>query len=107
MWSWVLLGVVELRSGERQLSVRNSRLRLFFEFFFERRERTRRRTQRFTIVVQRKPGDVDAERARRRLLVDDDRDRAAFDAVAERQAAAASETRVWEPLQHLTSLYPI
>ena len=44
--------------------------------------------------------DVQRQRAGRRLLVDDNRHRTAFNAVAEGDAAAAGQTRVSESLQH-------
>ena len=61
--------------------------------------------ERFAVIVQRKARDVDRLRAAGGLLIDDNRDRAAFDPFAERQTAPAGETRVYEPLQHLVRLY--
>jgi hypothetical protein len=55
----------------------------FFEFFFERRTDAGRRTEGLAIIVERQPGDVRGQGARRGLHVDDDRHRTAFDAVTE------------------------
>jgi hypothetical protein len=86
-----------IRNPQYAIDARSLR---FFVIFFERRERARRFAQRFTMIVERKVPNVEGERAARRLLLDDDGNRAAFDAVAETDCASASETRVPESLQH-------
>src|SRR5450759_2895267 len=78
---------------------------LFFELFLDRRTEASRRAERFAVVVERKTGNVNGLGARGGLLLDDDGHGTAFDAVAERQAASAGETRVRESLQHLARLY--
>src|SRR5439155_17752659 len=75
-------------------------LPFFFELFFLGRAEPRRGTQRFAIIVERQVADVERKRARWRLLVDDNRNRAAFDALAEGDAAAAGKPCVREPLEH-------
>ncbi len=57
------------------------------------------------VIVERKAGDVDGLGAAGGLLVDDDRDRAAFHSLAEGQTAPAGETRVREPFELLTRFY--
>ena len=78
----------------------------FFVLFFLRGAKTRRGAERFTIVEQRQIAYVQRQRAGRRLLLDDDRDRTAFDTVAERDAAATSQPRVRESLQHSGFIIP-
>src|SRR3954453_1324520 len=75
-------------------------LTLFLELFFFRRAEARGRTERFAVVEQRQIAHVKRQRARGGLLVDDDGDGTAFDAVAEGDAASAGEPTVREPLQH-------
>ena len=75
-------------------------LPFLFVFFFFGWAQTGRWTQRFAVVVERQVADVQRQHAPWRLLVDDDGDRAAFDAVAERDAASTSEPCVREPFQH-------
>src|SRR4029079_3500339 len=71
-------------------------LALFLELFFFRRAEAGRRAKRFAVIVERQIAHVKRQRAGRRFLVDDDGDRTAFDAVAERDAAAAGEPSVRE-----------
>src|SRR5262249_18176913 len=75
-------------------------LAFFFELFLFRRHEPRRRTQRFAVVEKRQIAHVERQRAGRRLLVDDDGDRTALHALAERDAAAAGQPGVRESLQH-------
>ena len=74
----------------------------FFEFFFFGKAQARRWTQRFAVVEEREVADVKSKRARRRLLVDDDGDGTALDALAETDPAATGEPCVCESLQHRT-----
>src|SRR5687768_13773656 len=76
----------------------------FFVVFFDRRERTRRRAERFAIVEQGQIAHVQRQRAARALFVDDHGDGAAFHAFAEADAAAAGEARVGEPFQHRVAI---
>src|SRR5687768_7647564 len=76
------------------------RLALFLELLFLGGAKTRRRTQRFAVVVERQVAHVERQRARRRLRVDDHRDRTSLDALAERDAAATGQACVRESLQH-------
>src|SRR5499427_1117339 len=85
---------------ERRRAMALPGLAFFFEFFLFRRHEPRRRTQRFAVVEERQIPHVERQRAGRRLLVDDDGDRTAFDTLAERNPAAASQPRVRESLQH-------
>jgi len=73
---------------------------LFFEFFFFGKAETRGGTERFAVVEKRQIADVKPKRARRRLLINVDGNGTAFDALAERDPAAAGEPRVCESLQH-------
>src|SRR5678816_327692 len=75
-------------------------LALFLEFLFLGGSKPGRWPQGFAIIVERQIAHVKRQRAGRRLLVDDHRDRTAFDAVAERDPAAAGQARVCEALQH-------
>ena len=52
------------------------------------------------MIEERQIAHVQRQRAARALLIDHDRDRAAFDAFAEADAATAGEARVREPFQH-------
>src|SRR5439155_5085215 len=63
-----------------------------------------RRTQRFAMVEQRQIAHVQRQRARRRFLVDHDRDRAALDAFAESDATTAREMGVSKSFQHATCI---
>src|SRR5436309_13300511 len=81
------------------------RLAFLFELFVFRRAETRRRTQRFPVVEQRQIAHVQRKRAGWRLLVNDDGDGTAFDALSEREAAAAGMAGVSEPLQHPPRAY--
>ena len=93
-------GVGREREAEGRAASREQEALGLFVLFFVRRQRPRRRAQRLAVVEERQIADVERQRAPRRLLVDHDRDRAAFDAVAEADAATASQTRVREPFQH-------
>ena len=91
----------------RDSPLRTNDLSFFFELFFFARTEPGRRTQRLAVIEQRQIAHVQRQRARRRLLVDDDRHRAALDAFAERDAATAGEPRVCEilsacDLHHIT-----
>ena len=77
----------------RYASDTRERLAFFFELFFFGWAEPRRRAECLAVVEQRQIAHVQRERAGRRLLIDDDRDRAAFHAVAECDAAAASQPR--------------
>jgi hypothetical protein len=81
----------------QQYAVRNSG---FFVIFFERRERAGWLAEGFAMIEERQIPHVERHRTGRRLRFDDDRDRTAFDAVAEADRASAGETRVPESLQH-------
>ena len=74
-------------------------LRLFVLFFVAGNE-ARRGTKRFAVVEYRKIANVEREGASGALLIDNDRHRAALDAIPEADAAATSETCVRETLQH-------
>src|SRR5665213_354880 len=76
-------------------------LAFFLELFFFGWTEAGGGTQCFAVVVKRKIAHMQRERACRRLVLDDDRYRTAFDALTKRDAAAASEPRVSEPLGHL------
>lgn len=57
--------------------------------------------QRFAGIEERQAGHVEGRRALRRLVVDNDDNRAAFHALAERDAATAGEPGVHETFEHL------
>ena len=80
-------------------------LAFFFELFFFRRAETRRWTQRFPVIEQGQIAHVQRKRAGWRFLVNDDGDGTAFDALSERDAAAAGKPGVREPLQHCPRSY--
>jgi hypothetical protein len=88
-----------IKSTDRQIVDRRYLTFLFVLFFFGRAQ-TRRRAQRLAVVEQRQIAHVERQHAPRRLLVDDDGDRAAFDAFTEGNAAAAGESRVGKAFQH-------
>src|SRR6476660_2401824 len=71
-----------------------------FVLFFLRRAETRRWTECLTTIEQRKIAYVQRQRARRRLLIDDDRHRTTFNAFAKCDAAATGEPSVRKALQH-------
>ena len=75
-------------------------LAFFFVLFFFGRAQAGRRAERFAVVEQRQIAHVQRQHAARRLLVDDDGDRTAFDAFAEGDAATAGESCVRESFQH-------
>jgi len=52
------------------------------------------------MIEERQIADVEGQGAARAFLVDDDGDRASFDAFTKSNAAAACEARVCEPFQH-------
>ena len=72
----------------------------FFELFLFRRTETRRRAQRFAIVVKRQARDVARIHAARGLRLEHHEHRTAGQALTKRKAAAASKTRVHEAFQH-------
>ena len=76
-------------------------LQSVFRTFFRRAE-AGGRPQSLPVVVHREVAHVQRQRTRGRLLVDDDRDGAAFDALAKRDLTAAGQPRVRESLQHWT-----
>src|SRR3954447_14925283 len=94
---------IEEREEREQAEGRRSPF--FFVLFLSRETRTRRRTKRLAIIVERKSRDVNRERTAGRLHVDDNGDRTAFDAVAKGKTATAGEARVCEPLQHVGRSY--
>ena len=59
-----------------------------------------RGAERFTEVVQRKVANVERNTASRSFLFEHHRHRAAFDAVAEPDAATAREPRMCKALEH-------
>ena len=67
---------------------------LFLELFLFARAKAGRGAQRLAVVVQRQAAHVQRQRAHGRLLVHDDRDRTAFDTVAEPETAPAGKARV-------------
>src|SRR5215472_11731752 len=86
-----------ISDGSRMASATPARVRtlaFFLELFFFRRTKPGGRTQRLAVVVQRQVAHMQLKRACRRLRLDNNGDRAAFDAVAERDNTSAGEPRV-------------
>src|SRR5258708_7671451 len=103
MWK---CGNVEIKFPNFQIpQFPNSSSVFFFELFLDRRAEASGGAERFAVVVEGKTRDVDGLRAAGGLLVDDDRDRAAFRPFAERHAAPTGEARMREPFEHLTRFY--
>ena len=84
-----------------EAETRRPRSALFLEFLFFGRAKTCRGPQRLAVVVQGQIADVQRHDARRRFLVEDDRDRAPADTFTEGDPAAAGEPRVGEPFHAL------
>src|SRR5262249_48482560 len=78
----------------------------FLELFFFARPEPGRGAQRFAKIEDRQIAYVQRKSTRRRFLIDDDRDRTALDAFAERDATTARKTGVCKTFQHSTGIIP-
>ena len=96
------------RRSKRRGSIRaaESRLAFFLEFFFFARPEPGGWTQGFAIIEERQIAHVQRKSARRRFLIDDDGNRAALDAFAERDATTARKTGVCKTFQHSSWIIP-
>ena len=77
-------------------------LAFFLELFFFTRSEPGGWAQRFAIIEDGQIAHVQRKSTRRRFLIDDDRDRAALDAFAKRDATTARKTGVCKTFQHST-----
>src|SRR4029079_19040382 len=89
MFVWDDCETIRLPSPTAQASKAGHDVRsaFFFVLFFFGRAQASRRAERFALVEQRQITHVQQQHAARRLLVDNDSDRTAFDAFAEGNAA--------------------
>jgi len=95
-----LSGACDLYEGVR------TALAFFLELFFFTRTEPGGWAQRFAIIEDGQIAHVQRKSTRRRFLIDDDRDRAALDAFAKRDATTARKTSVCKTLQHSTWIIP-
>src|SRR5262245_41641686 len=103
--NWKLTSSVYMtRAGDepaRSFYTRETLLAFLLELAVDHRPTTRRRPERFAIVVERQTGNMQRVDATRRSDLDNDGDGAAVGgAFTERESAAAGKTRVCETFQH-------